>query len=134
MSKLDTKIINEELEKVFNKFDSAAKVNLALLNVKTADTRYYFAHENLTLLFKKPPLLCKKNQFENKPGKIEKFDIVEQCIQERQTTKWRFKLITNVTVFAALIKNIPLGCPDSVVPEFLLRHTQVNCLLSDKDN
>ena len=66
-------------------------------------------------------------------GKVEKFDIVEQCTQERQNTKWRFKLITNVTIFAALLKNIPMGCPDSVLPEPLLRHTQVNCLLSNKD-
>ena len=26
-----------------------------------------------------------------------------------------------------------MGCPDSVLPEPLLRHTQVNYLLSDKD-
>ena len=30
MSKLDTKIINEKLEEVFNKLDSAAKLNIAL--------------------------------------------------------------------------------------------------------
>ena len=42
-------------------------------------------------------------------------------------------MITNVTIFAALLKNIPMGCPDSVLPEPLLRHTQVNCLLSNKD-
>ena len=30
MSKLDTKIINEKLEEVFNKLDSAAKINIAL--------------------------------------------------------------------------------------------------------
>ena len=39
MSKLDTKIINENLEEVFNKLDSAAKSNIALgfflRNVKT---------------------------------------------------------------------------------------------------
>ena len=60
ISKLDTKTINEELEKVFNKLGSAAKNNLALRNVKTADNRCYYAHENFTLLFEKPPLLCKK--------------------------------------------------------------------------
>ena len=58
---------------------------------------------------------------------------MEQCTQERQNTKWRFKLITNISIFAALLKNIPMRCPDSVLPEPLLRHTQVNCLLSDKD-
>ena len=26
-----------------------------------------------------------------------------------------------------------MGCPDSVLPETFLRHTQVNCLLSNKD-
>ena len=30
MSKLGTKIINEKLEEVFNKLDSAAKINIAL--------------------------------------------------------------------------------------------------------
>ena len=30
MSKLDTKIINEKLEEVFNKLDSAASINIAL--------------------------------------------------------------------------------------------------------
>ena len=42
-------------------------------------------------------------------------------------------MITNVTIFAALLKNIPMGCPDSILPEPLLRHKQVNCLLLDKD-
>ena len=41
------------------------------------------------------------------------FDIVEQWTQERQNRKWRFKLITNVTFFAALLKIIPRGCPDN---------------------
>ena len=65
--------------------------------------------------------------------KLEKFDIVEQCTQERQNTKWRFKLITNVTIFAALLKIIPKGCPDSVSPELLLKKHSVICLLSNKD-
>ena len=64
---------------------------------------------------------------------MEKFDIFEQCNQERQNTKWRFKLVTKVTIFAAFIKNILIGCPESVLTEPLLRHTQVNCLLSNKD-
>ena len=136
MSKLDTKIINEKLEEVFNKLDSAAKINIALgyvlRNVETGDYRYYYAHENNNL-FEKSHLLSTKADLSTIQGKVEKFDIVEQCTQERQNTKWRFKLITNVTIFAALLKNIPMGCPDSVLPEPLLRHTQVNCLLSDKD-
>ena len=45
MSKLDTKIINEKLEEVFNKLDSAAKINIALgfvlRNVETGEYRYF---------------------------------------------------------------------------------------------
>ena len=63
MSKLDTKIINDKLEEVFNKLDSAAKINFALgfvlRNVETGEYRYYYAHENNTL-FEKSHLLCTK--------------------------------------------------------------------------
>ena len=136
MFKLDTKIINEKLGEVLNNLDSAAKINIALgfvlRNIETGEYRYFYAHENNTL-FEKSHLLCTKADLITIRGKVEKFDMVEQCTQERQNTKWRFKLITNVTIFAALLKNIPMGCPDSVLPETFLRHTQVNCLLSNKD-
>ena len=54
-------------------------------------------------------------------------------MQERQNTKWQFKLIASVTFFAVLLKNVAMGCPDSVLPEPLLRHTQVNCFSYNKD-
>ena len=53
--------------------------------------------------------------------------------KKRQNTKWQFKLITNVTIFAALLKNIPVGCSDSVLPDPLLKNPSVNYLLSNKD-
>ena len=113
MSKLDTKIINEKLGEVLNNLDSAAKINIALgfvlRNIETGEYRYFYAHENNTL-FEKSHLFCTKADLITIRGKVEKFDIVEQCTQERQNTKWRFKLITNVTIFAALLKNIPMGC------------------------
>ena len=136
MSKLDSKNINEKLEEVFNKLESATKINIALgfvlRNVKTGEYRFYYAHENNTL-FEKTHLLSTKADLIEIQGKVEKFDIVEQCTQERLNIKWRFKLITNVTIFAALLKNIPMECPDSVLPELLPRQTQVNFLLSNKD-
>ena len=63
MSKLETKIINEKLEEVFNKLDSAAKINIALgfilRNIETGEYRYFYTHENNTL-FEKSHLLCTK--------------------------------------------------------------------------
>ena len=136
MSMLDTKIINEKLEEVFNKLNSAAKINktlgFVLRNIETAEYRYFYAHENNTL-FEKSHLLCTKADLITIQEKVEKFVIVEQCTQERQNTKWQFKLITNVTIFASLLKNIPMGCPDSVLPKLLLKNHSVNCLLSIKD-
>ena len=82
MSKLDTKIINEKVEEVFNKLDSIAKINInlgfVLRNVETGEYWYYYAHENINS-FKKLPLLCTKADLITFQGKIEKFDIVEQC-------------------------------------------------------
>ena len=40
--------------------------------------------------------------------------------QQALSTKWRFNLTTNVTIFDALLKNIPMGCPNSVLPRPLL--------------
>ena len=81
MSKLDTKIINEKLEEVFNKLDSAAKIIIALgfvlRNVESGEYRYYYAHEKNTL-FEKLHLLRTKADLITIQGRIEKFDIVEQ--------------------------------------------------------
>ena len=41
-------------------------------------------------------------------------------------------MINNVTIFAALLKNIPMGCPKSVLPRSVLKNHSVNCLLSNK--
>ena len=46
--------------------------------------------------------------------------------------KTEIQFDSNLTIFAALLKNIPMECPFSVLTEPLLRHTQVNCLLSNQ--
>ena len=127
ITKLDNKIIKYKLEKVINKLNFAAKINIALVLL--------YPQENNTL-FEKSHLLCTKADLIKILRKMEKFDIVEQCTQERQNTKWQFKLIANVIIFAVFLKNFPMGSPDSVLPEPLLRHTQVNCFLTniDKDH
>ena len=90
MSKLDTKIINEKLEEVFNKLDSAAKIDIALdfvlQNIETGDYRYFYAHENNTL-FEKSHLLCTKADLITIQGKVEKFNIVEHIFDTKQKTK-----------------------------------------------
>ena len=58
-------------------------------------------------------------------------DLVETCAQEWENTKWRFALNANRTIFCALLINIPMGCIDAVLPEQLLRRSDVNCLVSN---
>ena len=136
MSKLDTKITNEELNEVFNKLNSAAIINITLgfvlQNIATGEYQYFYAHKNNTF-FERFHLFCTKEDLITIQGEVEVFDIVKQCTQERQNTKWRFKLITNVTIVAALLKNIPIGCPHAVLHERLPKNHSVNCLLSNKD-
>ena len=67
----------------------------------------------------------------NLQNEIEKLDLVETCTQERQNSKGRFTVITNVTVFVALLTNIPMGCTDSPLPQPLLRNPEINCLVSN---
>ena len=72
-----------------------------------------------------------KKRFVNIQNEIEKLDLIETYSQERQNSKWRFTVISNVTVFAAFLTNIPMGCTDSPLPEPLLWNPEVNCLLSN---
>ena len=54
--------------------------------------------------------------------------MIESCTKEGSNTKWRFFKLTNLTIFNALLKDIPMGCKDVVLPESLLKNHTVNCL------
>ena len=43
-------------------------------------------------------------------------------------TRWRFHKVTNLTVFAALLKEVPMGYMNAVLPELLLKNHTINCL------
>ena len=122
---LDTKEINEKLDEIFANLNCAAKINPALgfllRNLETNDYRYYYPHER-NLLLDRAFLLSKRNDLINLRNEFEKLDLIETCTQEHQNSKWRFTVITIVTVFAALLTNIPMGCTDSHLPEPLLRN------------
>ena len=78
-------------------------------------------------------LLCTKANLTTIQNKINQQNIIEVCTQEKQKLNWRFELITNVSIFAALIKNVSMGCPESVIPEPLLKNNHIYCLISDQN-
>ena len=54
-------------------------------------------------------------------------DTVDICTRERTNTKWKFYKLTNLTIFASLLKDVPMGCKYTVLSEPLLKSHNVNC-------
>ena len=59
---------------------------------------------------------------------LNKTDVIESCSRERLNTKWRFYKLTNLTVFAVLLIDVPMGSKNAVLPEPLLKNHTINCL------
>ena len=64
---------------------------------------------------------------------LKKTDVIESCTKERSNTKWRFFKLTNLTIFAALMRDIPMGCKDAVLPESLLKNHTFICLTYEQN-
>ena len=77
-------------------------------------------------------LVCTPDDITNLKEKIPKMDIVDLCTRERANSTWKFYKLTNLTVFAALLEDVPMSCKDSVLPEPLLKNQNVNCLTFEK--
>ena len=77
--------------------------------------------------------MCTPDDFTNLKEKLQKMDTVDLCTRERANTKWQFYKLTTLRVFAALLKDVPMGCKDSVLPEPLLENQIVNCLTYEQN-
>ena len=77
-------------------------------------------------------LVCTPVDITNPKDNLQKMDIVDLCTRERANTKWKFHKLTNLTVFAALLEDVPMGCEDYALPEPLLKSQNVNCLTFEK--
>ena len=133
---LNETIVNDKLDQFFNKLKCAAKLNLAfdfiLKNVADGAFRYFYAHENITLLVRSK-LVCTHEDLSKLKDFLIKTDVIESCSRERMNTNRRFYKLTNLNFFAALLKNIPMGCKNAVLPEPLPKNHTINCLTSDEN-
>ena len=129
-------MINQKLDLVLKGLKCAANVNLAfgfvLKNVADGTCIKSYAHENNTIM-QRSKLLCTPDDITNPKKKIHKKDIVDFFTQERANTKWKCYKLSNLTVFAALLRDVPMGCKDSVLTEMLLKNQNVNCLTFKKN-
>ena len=135
MSSFDLSSLNDKLDYVSKELKCAAKVNLAfgfvLKNIEDGMCRYFYAHENNTLM-ERAKLVCTLADMTNLKDRMQKMDSVDLCTRERANTKWKIYKLTTLTFFASLLKDVPMGCKDTVLPEPLLKHHNVNCLTFEK--
>ena len=64
---------------------------------------------------------------------LKKTDVIESCRKERSNTMWTSFKLSNLTIFAALLRDIPMGCKDAVLPESLVKNHTVNCQTFEKN-
>ena len=125
------KFLREKIQQVFESLLCAAKVNLALgfvlRNVEDGSYRFFYAHEN-SLLLERSLLIANKEDMTEFQQRLDDLNIVELSTRERSSTKWKLLFTTNVTIFAALLKSVPVGCKDILLPPNLVKRSDVNCL------
>ena len=131
VNNLTTQVIEEKLDRVLDKVKCVAKLKLALgflpKNIEDGKFRHFYAHGNNTLL-EQSKLVTNKDDMAKLKEILKKNDVMESFTKERSNRKWRFLKLTNLTIFAALLRDIPMGCKDAVLPESLLGNASVNCL------
>ena len=131
VNNLTAQVIEEKLDRVLDKLRCVGKLNLALgfilKNIEDGRFRYFYAHENNPLL-KQSKLVSNKVDMVKLKEILKETDLIESCTKERSNTKWRFFKLKNLTIFAALLRDIPMGCKEAVLPESLLRNPSINCL------
>ena len=65
---------------------------------------------------------------------LNKTDVIEFCSRERMNTKWRFYKLTNLTIFADLLRDVTLGCRDAVSTKHLPKNHTINSITHEEKN
>ena len=93
VNNLTTQVIEEKLDRVLDKLKCLAKLNLAhgfiLKNIEDGKFRYFYAHENNTLL-ELSQFVSSKEDMAKLKEILKKTDVIKSCTKERPNTKWRF--------------------------------------------
>ena len=135
MSSFDMPLLNDKVEYVFKELKCAAKINLAfrffLKNIEDGMCRYFYAPENNTIM-EKAKLVCTQAGMTNLKHRMQQMNIVDLCTRERANTKWKFYKLTNLPIFASLLKDVPMGCEDTVLHQPLLENRNMKCLTYEK--
>ena len=90
VNNLTAQVIEEKLDCVLDKQKCVAKLNLGLgfilKNIEDGKFRYFYAHENNTLL-EQSKLVSNKDDMAKLKEILKKTDVIESCTKERSNTK-----------------------------------------------
>ena len=132
VNNLTAQVIEGKSDRVLDKLKCVVKLNLALgfilKNIEDGKIGYFYAHENNTL-FEQSKFVSNKLK-----DILKETDVIDSFTKERSNMKWRFFKLTNMTIFAALLRDILMGCMDAVLPESLLRNPSINCLTYEQNS
>ena len=78
-------------------------------------------------------LLCTQADMSILKDRMQKMDIVGICTRERANIKWKFYKLTNLPIFASLLRDVLIVCKDTTLTEPLLCNRNVNCLTYEKN-
>ena len=119
VNNLTAQVIEKALYSILDKLKCAAELNLApgfiLKNIEDEKFRYFHAHENNTL-FEQSKLVSRIDDRAKLKEISKKTDVIESCTKESSNTKWRFFKLTNLTIFAAPLRDVPMCCKDADLP------------------
>ena len=90
------------------------------------------AHE-IKILKERAKLVCTQADMSNLKDRMQKLNFVDICSRETANTKWKLYKHTILTFFTSLLKVVPMGCKEAVLPEPLLGNCNVNCLTFEKN-
>ena len=131
MGVLDEHSLSQKLDTVFKKLNCEAKLKaafgFAFKNIEYGTCRYYYVHENNTLMERSKFVATKEDLVEIK-NVLGNNGVIVVCHKVRANTKWKFYNFPAFTVFAALLREVPMGCNDAVLQEPLSKNHTVNCL------
>ena len=92
VNNLTAQFIEEKLDRVPDKLKCAVKLKLGLgfilKNIEDGKFRYFYGHENNTLL-EQSKLVSNIDDMAKLKEILKKTDVIESCTKERSNTKWR---------------------------------------------
>ena len=130
MALIDAHNLSQKPDTMFEKLKYAVKLIVACSfvhkNVEDGTFGYFYAHENNTLL-EPSRIEATKEDLVNIKNVLKNTDVIEACTKERANTKWKFHKLSNFTVSAALLNELPMGCEGAVLPGPLTRNHTIIC-------